>query len=123
MHNVKKDDLIKTSKGSVGVVIETRKDNIKIVDINCTTQVVSNMDFDSIVNTRNFNAKNNRSGELITSGSSVLIKKGINEVYYYKLYRVRGARLSMFIFNMFSCSMKVLIGQLEFLFSWLITVY
>lgn len=79
MHNVKKDDLIKTSKGSVGVVIETRKDNIKIVDINCTTQVVSNMDFDSIVNTRNFNAKNNRSGELITSGSSVLIKKGINE--------------------------------------------
>ena len=63
VHGIKKDDLIKTSKGTVGIVIETKKDNIKILDVNNTIQIISNMDFDSVLNTRSFTAKNNRSGE------------------------------------------------------------
>jgi hypothetical protein len=59
---LKKDDLIKTSKNVVGIVIETQKDNIKILDSNNTVQIISNMDFDSQINTRNLIAKN-RTGE------------------------------------------------------------
>lgn len=79
MHGLKKDNLIKTSKGTVGIVIETKKDSIKILDVNNTLQIISNMDFDSVLNTRNFTAKNNRLGEEITSGSTVIITKGIHE--------------------------------------------
>jgi len=50
VHNLKKDDLIKTSKNVVGVVLSTTKDNIKILDMNNTIQIVNNLDFDSKVN-------------------------------------------------------------------------
>lgn len=55
---MKKDDLIKTSKNLIGIVIETSKDNIKIMDTNNSIQIVNNMDFDSKINTRNIIAKN-----------------------------------------------------------------
>lgn len=58
MHNLKKDDLIKTSKNQIGIVIETTKDNIKILDANNSIQIINNMDFDSKLNTRNIVAKN-----------------------------------------------------------------
>ena len=36
VHNLKKDDLIKTSKNIIGIVLSTTKDNIKILDMNNT---------------------------------------------------------------------------------------
>jgi hypothetical protein len=58
---LKKDDLIKTSKNQVGIVLATRKDNIKILDTNNTIQVISNLDFDSKINSKALATKN-RSG-------------------------------------------------------------
>ncbi len=58
---MKKDDLIKTSKNQVGIVLATRKDNIKILDTNNTIQVISNLDFDSKINSKALATKN-RSG-------------------------------------------------------------
>lgn len=59
-------------------MIETQKDSIKILDTNNTIQIISNMDYDNTVTTRNLIAKN-RTGEEITSNSSVRIRQGINE--------------------------------------------
>ncbi len=50
VHNLRKDDLIKTSKNVVGIVLSTTKDNIKILDMNNTIQIVNNLDFDSKIN-------------------------------------------------------------------------
>ena len=66
----------------IGIVIETQKDNIKILDTNNTIQIISNMDFDSTINTKNLIAKN-RTGEEITTNSSVRIREGIHEVLDY----------------------------------------
>lgn len=89
VHGLKKDDLIKTTKNVIGIVIETQKDNIKILDTNNTIQIISNMDFDSTINTRNLAAKN-RTGEEITTNSSVRIRDGIHEVTL-GLCRAKGA--------------------------------
>lgn len=62
MHNLTKHDLIKTTKNQIGIVLETTKDNIKILDTNNTIQIIGNLDFDSKLNTRNIIAKN-RSGD------------------------------------------------------------
>ena len=50
MHNLKKDDLIKTSKNIIGIVLSTTKDNIKILNMNNTVQIINNLDFDSKIN-------------------------------------------------------------------------
>ena len=42
----------------MGIVISTNKDNIKILDINNSIQIVSNLDYESKINTRNLSAKN-----------------------------------------------------------------
>ena len=39
-------------------MLETTKDNIKILDTNNTMQIISNMDYDSKINSRNIVAKN-----------------------------------------------------------------
>ena len=62
VHNLKKDDLVKTSKNQIGIVIETTKDNIKILDTNNTIQIIGNMEVDSKLNTKNIVAKN-KSGD------------------------------------------------------------
>jgi DNA-binding IscR family transcriptional regulator len=42
---LKKDDLIKTTKGNVGIVIATNKDNIKMLDTTNAIQIVGNLDY------------------------------------------------------------------------------
>lgn len=42
---LKKDDLIKTTKGAVGIVISTNKDNIKMLDTTNAIQIVGNLDY------------------------------------------------------------------------------
>lgn len=82
VHGLKKNDLIKTTKNNiVGIVLETRKDNIKILDTNNNVQVIGNMDFDSILSTKNVRAIN-RSGDEIESNSTVIIRQGIHEVTF-----------------------------------------
>jgi hypothetical protein len=76
---LKKDELIKTTKGNVGIVISTNKDNIKILDINNSIQIVSNLDYESKINTRNLSAKN-KNGEHIENQTIVRVRKGIHEV-------------------------------------------
>ena len=58
MHNLKKDDLIKTSKNIVGIVLSTTKDNIKILSMNNTMQIINNLDFDSKINSTLLLTKN-----------------------------------------------------------------
>jgi hypothetical protein len=53
---LKKDDLIKTTKGNVGIVISTNKAN--------AIQIVGNLDYESKINTKNLSAKN-KNGEHI----------------------------------------------------------
>ena len=55
---LKKDDLIKTNKGSVGIVISTNKDNIKILDTTNIISIVNNLDYESKLNSRGIVAKN-----------------------------------------------------------------
>jgi DNA-binding IscR family transcriptional regulator len=55
---LKKDDLIKTTKGNVGIVITTNKDNIKILDVTNVVSIVNNLDYESKMNTKNLVAKN-----------------------------------------------------------------
>lgn len=55
---LKKDDLIKTTKGNVGIVITTNKDNIKILDVTNVISIVNNLDYESKLNTKNLVAKN-----------------------------------------------------------------
>ena len=58
VHNLKKDDLIKTSKNVVGIVLSTTMDNIKILDMNNTIQIINNLDFDSKINSSLLLTKN-----------------------------------------------------------------
>lgn len=55
---LKKDDLIKTTKGNVGIVITTNKDNIKILDLTNVISIVNNLDYESKMNSRGLVAKN-----------------------------------------------------------------
>ncbi len=77
MHKLKKDDLIKTSKNVVGIVLSTTKDNLKILDMNNTIQIVNNLDFDSKINSSMLLTKN-KNGEQIRNNSMVRIKLGIH---------------------------------------------
>ena len=90
VHNLKKDDLIKTSKGIVGIVLETRKDSIKLLDTNNTIQIISNMDFDSLISTKNLIAKN-RNGDSINANSIIIIRQGVHEVLRL-LFREKDAK-------------------------------
>ena len=81
MHNLKKDDLIRTTKGLVGIVIETRKDSMKLLDTDNAIRIVSSMDFDSHLATRNLITKN-RLGEEINPSSIVHIRQGIHQVLF-----------------------------------------
>ena len=81
MHNLKKDDLIKTTKNIVGIVISTTKDNIKILDMNNTIQIINNLDFDSKINSMLLLTKN-KNNEQIRNNSLVRIRQGQFEVYF-----------------------------------------
>lgn len=58
INSLNKNDLIKTNKNFVGVVVETTKDTIKILDSNNVIQVINNIDFDSKITTKHLVAKN-----------------------------------------------------------------
>lgn len=74
--------MIKTTKGNVGIVISTNKDNIKMLDVTNAIQIVGNLDYESKINTKNLSAKN-KNGEHIENQTIVRIKKGVHEVPYY----------------------------------------
>jgi transcription elongation factor len=76
---LKKDDLVKTNKNQIGIVLETTKDNIKILDTNNTIQIIGNMEVDSKLNTRNIVAKN-KTGDEISADCAIIIRHGVNEV-------------------------------------------
>lgn len=61
VHGLKKDDLIKTTRNIVGIVLASTKDSIKVLDMNNTIQIISNLDFDSKLDSSRNLAKN-RSG-------------------------------------------------------------
>ena len=81
VHNLKKDDLIKTSKNVIGIVLSTTKDNIKILDMNNTIQIINNLDFDSKINSTLLLTKN-KNGEQIKNNSIVRIRQGLHEVTF-----------------------------------------
>lgn len=81
VHHLKKDDLIKTSKNIVGIVLSTTKDNIKILDMNNTIQIINNLDFDSKINSSLLLTKN-RNNEQIRNNSIIRIRQGPHEVIY-----------------------------------------
>jgi len=76
---LKKDDLIKTTKGNVGIVIATNKDNIKMLDVTNVISIVNNLDYESKMNTKNLVAKN-RFGDEIKNQTIVRIRGGNHEV-------------------------------------------
>ncbi len=77
VHNLRKDDLIKTSKNVVGIVLSTTKDNIKILDMNNTIQIVNNLDFDSKINSGVLLTKN-KNNEHIRNNSIIRIRQGLH---------------------------------------------
>lgn len=79
MLGLKKDDLIKTTKGNIGIVISTNKDNIKMLDVTNVISIVGNLDYESKINTRNLVAKN-RNGDQIKNQTIVRVRLGIHEV-------------------------------------------
>lgn len=79
---MKKDDLIKTSKNVVGIVLSTTKDNIKILDMNNTIQIINNLDFDSKINSGLLLTKN-KNNEQIRNNSIVRIRQGPHEVKFF----------------------------------------
>ncbi len=90
VHHLKKDDLIKTSKNIVGIVLSTTKDNIKILDMNNTIQIINNLDFDSKINSSLLLTKN-RNNEQIRNNSIIRIRQGPHEVislFYRRVYDV-----------------------------------
>lgn len=76
---LKKDDLIKTTKGTIGIILSTNKDNIKMLDTSNTIQMIGNLDFEAKLNSHNLVAKN-RTGDQIKNQTIVRIRKGIHEV-------------------------------------------
>lgn len=107
---LKKDDLIKTTKGNIGVVISTNKDNIKMLDISNVISIVNNLDYESKLNTRNLVAKN-RFGDQIKNQTIVRIRQGVQEVFY-GLCRGFGARSNISTGTTSSCSTRNLIGPM-----------
>lgn len=81
VHHLKKDDLIKTSKNVVGIVLSTTKDNIKILDMNNTIQIINNLDFDSKINSSLLLTKN-KNNEQIRNNSIIRIRQGPHEVFF-----------------------------------------
>ena len=77
VHNLKKDDLIKTSKNIIGIVFSTTKDNIKILYMNNTVQIINNLDFDSKINSTLLLTKN-KNNEQIRNNSIIRIRQGPN---------------------------------------------
>lgn len=83
---MKKDDLIKTSKNVVGIVLSTTKDNIKILDMNNTIQIINNLDFDSKINSSLLLTKN-KNNEQIRNNSIIRIRQGPHEVVFLFYFR------------------------------------
>lgn len=108
---MKKDDLIKTTKGNVGIIISTNKDNIKMLDTSNVIQIVGNLDYESKINTHNLVAKN-KSGDQIKNQTIVRIKKGIHEVIIL-IFRENAAKPNMFIEIIYSFSILNLTKQEE----------
>lgn len=88
--------MIKTNKNLVGIVIETTKDNIKVIDTANILQVVNNMDFDEKISMRHLVAKN-KSGDEIKDGALIVIRNGVNQGKRCRVIHVY--RQSVFLFN------------------------
>lgn len=66
----------------MGIVLASTKDSIKILDMNNTIQIITNLDFDSKLDSSR-NLSKNRNNEPIKDQSLVRIKQGIHEVIFY----------------------------------------
>ncbi len=99
---MKKDDLIKTTKGNIGIILSTNKDNIKILDVTNVISIVGNLDYESKINTKNLVAKN-KSGDQIKNQTIVRIRSGYREVKIFSL-RVIVVKSNIFIEISFSSS-------------------
>lgn len=89
----------------------TTKDSIKILDMNNTIQIITNLDFDSKLDSSRNLAKN-RNGEPIKDQSIVRVKQGIHEVIKF-IFRVRDVLSSMFIRILLLSLIKALIKLME----------
>lgn len=78
--------MIKTSKNVVGIVLSTTKDNIKILDIDNTIQIVNNLDFDSKINSGVILTKN-KNNKQIRNNSMIRIRQGLHEVTFFSYIR------------------------------------
>ena len=78
--------MIKTSKNIIGIVLSTTKDNIKILNMNNTIQIINNLDFDSKINSTILLAKN-KSNEQIRNNSIVRVRQGVLEVIILFIFR------------------------------------
>ena len=65
----------------MGIVLSTTKDNIKILDMNNTIQIINNLDFDSKINSTLLLTKN-KNNEQIRNNSMVRIRQGMHEVFF-----------------------------------------
>lgn len=65
----------------MGIVLSTTKDNIKILDMNNTIQIINNLDFDSKINSTLLLTKN-KNNEQIRNNSIVRIRQGLHEVFF-----------------------------------------
>lgn len=66
----------------MGIVLSTTKDNIKILDMNNTIQIINNLDFDSKINSTLLLTKN-KNNEQIRNNSIVRIRQGLHEVFFF----------------------------------------
>ena len=78
LHDLKKNDLIKTGNGTIGIVLSIINEGFKILNIENSIQTVNNLEFSGRIDTRNFVAKND-CGESINKDSLVVIRKGVNQ--------------------------------------------
>lgn len=79
IHQLKKNDIIKTNLNIIGIVLESNKDHIKIIDTNNVMQIINNLDFKDKININHLIAKNKYHHQL-KSGSLVIILNGANQV-------------------------------------------
>lgn len=77
-------------------MIETTKDNIKIINMNNVIQVVGNMDFDENIRTGHLVAVN-KGGDEIKPGSIVIIREGANKGKKCRVVHIY--RQFLFLFN------------------------
>ena len=61
---IKRNDLIRTAQGTLGVVLEVKKDSVSILNIHNKVDTVYNLDYDHRIDTNNLAAQNPYGGTL-----------------------------------------------------------